>query len=108
MKALKITLKINENIAAAFMYKRLNDKATGLEKIMESRNMFRIRPVVQVILLEMAYQMGCRGVGKFDNMWNALEVGDYRVAADEMLDSRWARQTPARANRLADRMRSEV
>jgi lysozyme len=36
----------------------------------------------------------------------ALRTGDYADAADEMLDSAWARQTPARAQRLAQQMRT--
>ena len=36
----------------------------------------------------------------------ALERGDYEAAAREMLDSKWGkRDTPARAGRLAERMR---
>ncbi len=41
-------------------------------------------------------------------MWTALENGQYDLAATEMLDSRWARQTPARAERHAEVMRSST
>lgn len=61
---------------------------------------------VQNILTEMVFQMGVSGVGKFKNMRKAVENKDYTRAADEMLDSRWAKQTPNRAKRLSDRMRS--
>ena len=37
-------------------------------------------------------------------MWQALENFDYVQAAVEMLDSRWAKQTPNRAQELAKRM----
>lgn len=58
------------------------------------------------VLLEMAYQMGVRGVKGFVKMWQALKDGDYKRAAEEMLDSKWARQTPNRARVLAERMRN--
>jgi len=58
----------------------------------------------QGILFEMAYQMGVNGVLKFKKMWQALENFDYVQAAVEMLDSRWAKQTPNRAQELAKRM----
>ena len=59
------------------------------------------------ILYNMAYQMGVHGLSKFKNMFEALKVNDYETAALEMLDSRWAKQTQNRANRLAERMRNE-
>jgi len=61
------------------------------------------------ILIEMVFQLGKTGVSKFKNMWKALKdprVPDYKTAATEMLDSRWAKQTPNRANDMADTMRS--
>ena len=61
---------------------------------------------VQGVLIEMAYQLGVRGVMKFKRMWRALADRDYETAAKEMLDSLWARQTPARSEELAERMKS--
>jgi len=37
-----------------------------------------------------------------------IEEGKYTFAADNMLKSKWAEQTPARAKRLADQMRTGV
>ena len=56
------------------------------------------------ILCEMTFQMGTAGVGKFRNMILALQNQSYLEAASEMLDSRWAKQTPNRANTLALQM----
>ena len=61
---------------------------------------------VNAILTNMCYQMGKGGVTKFRKMHQALQSGDFGQAATQMLDSLWARQTPNRANRLANRMRS--
>ena len=55
----------------------------------------------RAVLVSMAYQMGVNGLVKFRKMWKALEVGDYIEAHDQALDSRWAKQTSARANRHA-------
>ena len=49
----------------------------------------------------MAFQLGLKGVLNFSRMWEALKRHDYVAAADEMLDSRWAEQTPSRAEALA-------
>ena len=61
---------------------------------------------VVMILTHMAYQLGVAGVGKFRKMLEAIKDQDYPRAADEMLDSKWHKQTPNRANRLAERMRA--
>ena len=57
-------------------------------------------------LLDMAYNMGVPGLLGFQKMWAALAAGDYERAAEEALDSVYARELPARAGRVADRMRS--
>ena len=58
------------------------------------------------IIVEMVFQLGKTGVSKFRNMWKALKGPDYPTAAKEMLDSRWAKQTPNRAKEMSDHMRS--
>ena len=60
------------------------------------------------IIVEMVFQLGKTGVSKFRNMWKALgqDPPQYDVAATEMLDSRWAKQTPNRAKEMSDHMRS--
>lgn len=60
----------------------------------------------KVIIIDMAYQMGVHGVMKFGNMIAAIRTKDWDKAADEMLDSRWARQTPNRARRNSQVMRA--
>ena len=59
-------------------------------------------------IVEMVFQLGKTGVSKFRNMWKALKQTPprYDVAATEMLDSRWAKQTPGRAKEMSDHMRS--
>lgn len=61
---------------------------------------------VKLVLINMTYQMGATGVSKFKNMLAALEAEKYDTAAAELLDSRWARQTPRRAQRLTGRILS--
>ena len=57
--------------------------------------------VVQEVLYEMYYQMG-NSLFKFKKTLKHLENKDYRLAAKEMLDSRWAGQTPNRAKKLSN------
>ena len=60
----------------------------------------------QDVLIEMAYQMGVSGLLKFKKTLMYVESKDYKDASVEMLDSRWAKQTPNRAKKLSDIMAS--
>ena len=70
----------------------------------EVNNLRSISDDAKEILCEMIFQMGYSGVGKFKNMIKALQNRDYTKASIEMLDSRWAKQTPNRAKELSDHM----
>ena len=54
----------------------------------------------------MVFQLGKTGVSKFKNMWKALSEKNYIGASYEMLDSRWAKQTPNRAKAMANLMKA--
>lgn len=60
------------------------------------------------VLLNMAFQLGVDGLMEFKNTLSLVEQGKYREAAENMLKSKWATQTPARANRLATQMSSGI
>ena len=52
-------------------------------------------------LVNMAFQLGVNGLLGFKNTLAKIESGDHSGAADSMLESKWATQTPARAARIA-------
>lgn len=62
---------------------------------------------VQEVVLNMCYQLGITGVSKFRKAISALQEGEWQEAADEMLDSLWARQTPNRAEELSNIVRNQ-
>ena len=61
---------------------------------------------VREALLDMAYQLGPEGVLGFHEMLGALARRDWDSAAREALSSKWAAETPARAERVAAVLRS--
>lgn len=63
-------------------------------------------PVRFAVLQNMAFQMGVTGLKGFINTLAMVRRGDYAAAASGMLQSLWARQTPARAKRLSEQMRT--
>ena len=58
------------------------------------------------VIIEMCFQLGYPRLCGFKKFKAALENKDYVTASAEMLDSRWAKQTPNRANGLADIVRN--
>ena len=62
---------------------------------------FCLDPARQAALTDMAYQLGGTGLAAFARMLAALRAGDWLTARNQCLDSRYARQTPARAARNA-------
>lgn len=59
-------------------------------------------------LLNMSFQLGVDGLLGFKNTLRMIERGDYSAAAEGMLNSLWARQTPERAARMAQQMKTGV
>jgi lysozyme len=64
----------------------------------------RLDSVRQLIVMDMAFNLGVPRLCKFKKMWSAIHEEQYDVAAKEMLDSRWARQVKGRATKLANAM----
>ncbi|APU02192.1 baseplate hub protein [Aeromonas phage SW69-9] len=60
----------------------------------------------KMAIINMTFQMGIGGVANFQKMLAYLALGQYDKAADEALDSLWARQTPNRARRVTDVIRN--
>lgn len=56
------------------------------------------------VIVSMAYQIGVVGLRKFRFFLQAVKEENWQLASDHMLDSRWAKQTPARAERHAEMM----
>lgn len=61
---------------------------------------------IQEVLVNMALNLGVPGMLGFSKTLGFIEAGDYAAAAAEMLRSRWAAQVGARAERLAEMVRS--
>ena len=60
--------------------------------------------VRQLVLVDMAFNLGVPRLSKFKKMWAAIHENKFDVAAKEMLDSRCANQVKSRATKLAHAM----
>jgi len=68
---------------------------------------FDITEIRQRVVADMIFNMGLPRFKQFKKMIAALEDGAWSEAADQMLDSKWADQTGARADRLSLMMRDD-
>ena len=60
------------------------------------------------VLVNMTYNMGIKRLGTFVNTLQAIKDGRFNLAADNMLNSKWAGQVHDRAIELAEQMRTGV
>ncbi|MBQ8676874.1 MAG: glycoside hydrolase family protein [Alphaproteobacteria bacterium] len=62
----------------------------------------------QYALIDMAFNLGIKGLMNFKKMLFFMQLKDYGAAAAECLNSRYARETKTRALRIAELIRSGV
>ncbi len=82
----------------------LNDVNEIIELIKAHLPWDELCPARQGVCVNMAFNLGVSGFFQFKNMLRALNDSFYEKAAVEMLDSRWAKQVPGRAQDLAIQM----
>ena len=94
-----------ESFLMEILEKDLQEAIRGASSLIEEHDCADIDEQAEEILIEMVFQLGMTGVSKFKNMWKALAELNYVGASYEMLDSRWAKQTPNRAKAMAKTMK---
>lgn len=90
-------MQISEEAALAQCKNEVSDLAMNLHCVIKCwQDLSEAR---QAVLISMAYQMGIGGLMRFKKMIAAIEVNDFVEAAQQGMNSLWANQTYARANR---------
>lgn len=84
-----------------------NDIADRVQALTKALPWFaKLDQARQGVLINMAFQMGTDGLLAFRQTLGLVRDGKYAEAADQMLKSKWASQTPGRAKRLAEQMKT--
>jgi lysozyme len=96
----------SEKFLLEILEKDLGQAIIGARELMMKHGCMDINEKAEEILIEMVFQLGKTGVSKFKNMWKALSELNYVGASYEMLDSKWAKQTPNRAKDMAQIMKT--
>lgn len=68
--------------------------------------LYLLDPVRKGAMLNLAFQLGVEGLLGFRNSLELMRTGQYREAADNFLKSKWAQQTPKRARRVTEQIRT--
>ena len=89
-------LVLDEDISEMILRRKLDSLIERVNKRFKWVSELPIE--AQDVIYEMCYQLGITGVSKFKKTLIYLENFEYKMASKEMLDSKWARQTPNRAN----------
>ena len=93
-------LELSEEVSEIILKEKLDKLKEGVNRNFKwVKNM----PVKgQDVVYEMCYQLGIVGFSKFKRTISYLQLKDYSGASREMLDSKWAKQTPNRAKKLSE------
>jgi lysozyme len=86
----------------------LRNDVARVESALDARLLWwrTLNPARQGVLVSMAFQLGVAGLLGFRTTLRLVEGRHWDAAATQMLRSKWASQTPARAGRLATQMRT--
>lgn len=104
----KISIGVGRNIEELGLSKEEveflfnNDLERCVSELVSSFGWFsELSEVRQAALVDMTFNLGKPRFSRFKRMIFALSRHDYREAAVQMLESKWARQVPDRARDLA-------
>jgi len=99
-------LVLSETVSTIILSEKI---ATLTAEVHEKFSWLKNKPDhIQDVVIEMCYQLGVTGVSRFKNTLKAMQDERWDDAADGMLSSLWARQTPSRAKELSEIVRKTV
>ena len=95
---------ISAAVAALMLEEDILDAVVDLEK--NIRGFVKLPEVVQEALVNLCFNMGIPRLMQFKKTLAYIQEGDYKKAANELLDSRYAHQVGYRAVEVAEMIRS--
>lgn len=98
---------VSESIAEMMLEEDLAIAFADASDVIGDDKFFMLPLSVQGAMTDMAFNLGKSRFSKFKKMIAALRSYDYALAAEEMLNSRWANQVGQRAVDLAQIVRTQ-
>lgn len=103
---LKEGIEYGDKVIEEFFEKDFNNALNGAKSLLNEQMDDQYPIELLYIMTCLVFQLGQAGMRKFKKMWIALNIPDYGLAATELLDSRFAKQTPKRAEETAELIRN--
>ena len=104
-----VTMSAMKNIVAQSKVEETFEKDVAI-MIDEAKKIFpnldELPEEAQQVIVNMTFNMGRPRLSQFKKFIAGVNAGDWNKAAVEMMDSRWAKQVGARAERLRDRIQA--
>ena len=104
---LKLGDSISKDQAEVFYKKDVNDARNVAQNFTGKTVWDSLSPNRQNVITNMSYNLGGTKLNEFKKFKGALNVGDYDLAENEMLNSIWSNQTGRRAKKLGYRMEND-
>ena len=96
-------LQLEEDICDMILERKLSILKERIEKKFQ---WYRYMPQeIKDVVVEMCYQLGVYGFSRFKKTIAYIQNKQWEEASVEMLDSRWAEQTPGRAREMSNRVK---
>ena len=93
---------MSEEIATKILETKVNKLIKSVDEVYSWID--TLPEVVKIGLYDMIYQLGIKGFGSFVNTQKYLKALDCTKAIENIKNSKWAKQTPRRANNLIKRL----
>lgn len=111
----KLTIGVGRNIEDngitedEAMYLLENDIASCIKQLTAKLPWYSTKPdAVQRVLTNMCFNLGISKLMSFKKTLSLIELGKYKEASVQMLNSLWARQVGERAIRLSNILKNEI
>ena len=83
-----------------------HDVAGAMDSLSRLKWFAPLDEVRRAALVDMAFNLGWARMQEFGHFLDAMERGDFQAAAQEMMNSEWARQVGTRAQELSAMVRT--
>jgi lysozyme len=102
-KNLKVGDTITQEEGKRLFYADVDDAIKGAQSAIEQHP--KLQHVDLEALVDVQFQMGNKVWNEFTNTMKLIDAGKYLEASEEVMNSKWAKQTPSRAKAFSDALK---
>jgi lysozyme len=99
---------ISQAVCDLLLTEDIADVEAGVRARLPWATPARLGEARHAVLLNMSFNLGLGGLLGFKRFLADVEAGEWTMAATEMMNSKWAQQVGARADRLARQMETDT